>query len=224
MRSAARRPPRTRPGVGRRLHPGRRRRLELWDKVAQENFHLLLGIELDGKVYSAPIIQPTQATFTSFDGKGEISGNLTQQQAQNLAQAMNYGALPITLKAADLADGVGHAGALGARRRARRGHRRSHSGAALRLALLPSAGPRGDLGSGAHGHDAVGDHLGPGAYLGGPELRPGGHHGPDRLDRYHRRLLHRLFRTLEGRDQIGPLRPHVRRPRLQERVAHRLGR
>src|ERR1700733_7669307 len=61
----------------------------LWDKVAQENFHQLLGIELDGQVYSAPIIQPTQASFTSFDGKGEISGNLTQSDAQNLAQAMN---------------------------------------------------------------------------------------------------------------------------------------
>jgi preprotein translocase subunit SecD len=72
----------------------------LWDKVAGNNFHLPLGIELDGKVYSAPIIQPTQSTFTSFQGKGEISGNLTQQDAQNLAQAMNYGALPITLKAA----------------------------------------------------------------------------------------------------------------------------
>ena len=50
----------------------------LWDKVAQENFHQLLGIELDGIVYSAPIIQPTQSAFTSFDGKGEISGSLTQ--------------------------------------------------------------------------------------------------------------------------------------------------
>ncbi len=72
----------------------------LWDKVAQENFHQLLGIELDGEVYSAPIIQPSQAAFSSFDGRGEISGNLTQADAQNLAQAMNFGALPITLKAA----------------------------------------------------------------------------------------------------------------------------
>ena len=72
----------------------------LWDKVAEENFHQLLGIELDGVVYSAPIIQPSQSTFTSFDGKGEISGSLTQTDAQNLAQAMNFGALPITLKAA----------------------------------------------------------------------------------------------------------------------------
>ncbi len=73
---------------------------QLWDKVAQQNFHQLLGIELDGVVYSAPIIQPTQSGFTSFDGQGEISGSLTQQDAQNLAQAMNYGALPVTLKAA----------------------------------------------------------------------------------------------------------------------------
>ena len=72
----------------------------LWDKVAEANFHQLLGIELDGVVYSAPIIQPSQSGFTSFDGRGEISGNLTQQDAQSLAQAMNYGALPVTLKAA----------------------------------------------------------------------------------------------------------------------------
>ena len=72
----------------------------LWDKVAQANFHQLLGIELDGVVYSAPIIQPSQSSFTSFDGRGEISGSLTQQDAQNLAQAMNYGALPVTLRAA----------------------------------------------------------------------------------------------------------------------------
>jgi preprotein translocase subunit SecD len=73
---------------------------QLWDKVAAANFHQLLGIELDGVVYSAPIIQPTQSSFTSFNGQGQISGNLTQQDAQNLAQAMNYGALPVTLRAA----------------------------------------------------------------------------------------------------------------------------
>ncbi len=72
----------------------------LWDKVAGENFHQLLGIELDGQVYSAPIIQPTQTNFSSFQGRGEISGSLTQGDAQNLAQAMNFGALPVTLKAA----------------------------------------------------------------------------------------------------------------------------
>jgi preprotein translocase subunit SecD len=72
----------------------------LWDKVAAQNFHAPLGIELDGIVYSAPIIQPQQATPTSFQGRGEISGSLSQTDAQNLAQAMNYGALPVVLKAA----------------------------------------------------------------------------------------------------------------------------
>ncbi|HVB92272.1 MAG TPA: protein translocase subunit SecD [Acidimicrobiales bacterium] len=72
----------------------------LWDRVAQQNFHQILGIELDGTVYSAPIIQPSQAAFTSFQGKGEISGNLTQGDAQSLAQAMNFGSLPVRLTAA----------------------------------------------------------------------------------------------------------------------------
>jgi preprotein translocase subunit SecD len=71
----------------------------LWDKVAQENFHLLLGIELDGVVQSAPLIQPTQSGFTSFDGQGTISGgNMTENDAKVLAQAMEFGSLPVRLK------------------------------------------------------------------------------------------------------------------------------
>jgi preprotein translocase subunit SecD len=69
----------------------------LWDKVAQENFHALLAIELDGVVQSAPLIQPTQATFTSFDGQGEISGSFTEASAKNLALAMEFGSLPVRL-------------------------------------------------------------------------------------------------------------------------------
>ena len=71
----------------------------LWDKVAQENFHLLLGIELDGVVQSAPLIQPTQSAFTSFGGQGTISGgNMTENDAKVLAQAMEFGSLPVRLK------------------------------------------------------------------------------------------------------------------------------
>ena len=70
----------------------------LWDTVAQQNFHKLLGIELDGNVYSAPLIQPGQAAFSSFGGQGQISGNLTQANADQLAQAMQFGSLPVTLK------------------------------------------------------------------------------------------------------------------------------
>ena len=60
----------------------------LWDRVAQENFHQLLGIDFDGTVVSAPIMQPTQSSFSSFEGRGEISGDLTRSQAVALARAL----------------------------------------------------------------------------------------------------------------------------------------
>jgi hypothetical protein len=79
----------------------------LWDKVAQENFHQMIGIELDGVVYSAPIIQPTQSSFTSFDGKGEISGSLTKNEAQELARTMNLSlAVPLKLLGQSSASGA----------------------------------------------------------------------------------------------------------------------
>jgi preprotein translocase subunit SecD len=68
-----------------------------WDKVAQENFHAEVGIELDGVVQSAPLILPNQATFTSFDGQGQISGSFTEASAKTLAQAMEFGSLPVRL-------------------------------------------------------------------------------------------------------------------------------
>src|ERR1700691_261619 len=68
-----------------------------WDAVADKNFHQALAIELDGVIQSAPLIQPTQSTFTSFDGSGEISGSFTEQGAKNLAIAMEFGALPVRL-------------------------------------------------------------------------------------------------------------------------------
>ncbi|MFY9782877.1 MAG: protein translocase subunit SecD, partial [Acidimicrobiales bacterium] len=69
-----------------------------WDKVADENFHALVAIELDGVVQSAPIIQPNQAAFSSFGGSGEISGDFTEASAKTLALAMNFGALPVRLE------------------------------------------------------------------------------------------------------------------------------
>ena len=62
----------------------------LWDTVAEENFHKVLGIDFDGKVVSAPIIQPTQSNFSSFNGHGEISGNLTRAEALALAHALHH--------------------------------------------------------------------------------------------------------------------------------------
>ena len=68
-----------------------------WDAFAQQQFHEIIAIELDGQVYSAPIILPGQSTFTSFGGQGQISGGLTETTAKSLAQAMNFGALPVRL-------------------------------------------------------------------------------------------------------------------------------
>jgi hypothetical protein len=61
----------------------------LWDKVAYENFHQFLGIELGGVVYTAPLIQPSQSSFSSFDGRGEISGNFSRGDALHLARALS---------------------------------------------------------------------------------------------------------------------------------------
>ena len=69
----------------------------LWDSLAQKNFHQIVAIELDGQIYSAPIIQPSQASFSSFQGKGEISGHLSETQAKTLAIAMQFGSLPVRL-------------------------------------------------------------------------------------------------------------------------------
>jgi preprotein translocase subunit SecD len=59
-----------------------------WDAVAEKNFHQELGIDLDGRVVSAPLIQPTQSSFSSFDGRGEVSGSLTRSEAVALARAL----------------------------------------------------------------------------------------------------------------------------------------
>jgi preprotein translocase subunit SecD len=68
-----------------------------WDNLAQQQFHAYIAIDLDGQVQSAPLTQPSQAAFSSFQGKVQISGSFTQTTAQNLALVLNYGALPVRL-------------------------------------------------------------------------------------------------------------------------------
>jgi preprotein translocase subunit SecD len=68
-----------------------------WDTLAQQQFHAIIGIDLDGQVISAPITQPTAASFSSFNGQVQISGSFTQSQAQTLATELNFGALPVKL-------------------------------------------------------------------------------------------------------------------------------
>jgi preprotein translocase subunit SecD len=69
-----------------------------WDNLTQKYFHEIIGIELDGVVQSAPITQPSQTTWSSFDGQVQISGSFTQSSADALAIALQFGSLPVTLK------------------------------------------------------------------------------------------------------------------------------
>jgi len=68
-----------------------------WDALAQQQFHAIIGIDLDGQVISAPITQPGQSSFTSFGGQVQISGSFSEDQAKALATELNYGALPVKL-------------------------------------------------------------------------------------------------------------------------------
>jgi preprotein translocase subunit SecD len=70
-----------------------------WDNMTKTYFHEIIGIELDGVVQSAPINQPTQSAWSSFDGQVQISGGaFTQTTAQALALALQFGSLPVGLK------------------------------------------------------------------------------------------------------------------------------
>ncbi|HXW36181.1 MAG TPA: protein translocase subunit SecD [Acidimicrobiales bacterium] len=68
-----------------------------WDAMTKKYFHEMIGIDLDGTVISAPLTQPGQAAWSSFNGQVEISGSFTQASATNLALALNYGSLPVPL-------------------------------------------------------------------------------------------------------------------------------
>jgi preprotein translocase subunit SecD len=68
-----------------------------WDTFAGQQFHQIIGIDLDAQVISAPITQPSQSAFTPFNGQVQISGNFTEDQAKSLATDLNYGALPVKL-------------------------------------------------------------------------------------------------------------------------------
>jgi protein-export membrane protein SecD len=61
-------------------------------KVTQENVGLPFAIILDGKVISAPVIREP-----ILGGSGQISGNFTVQEANDLAVLLRSGALPAKL-------------------------------------------------------------------------------------------------------------------------------
>ncbi len=68
-----------------------------WDALSKQQFHAIIGIDLDGQVISAPITQPTQSSWSSFNGSVQISGSFSENEAKTLATQLNYGSLPVKL-------------------------------------------------------------------------------------------------------------------------------
>ena len=69
-----------------------------WDKMADKYFHEVIGIDLDGRVVSAPLTQPTQSTFVSFAGRVQISGAFNKSSAEELAANLDSGPLAAPLR------------------------------------------------------------------------------------------------------------------------------
>jgi hypothetical protein len=69
-----------------------------FDRLAQKYFHEIIAIDLDGRIISAPLTQPAQATYTSFAGRVQISGSFSQRAAQALAADLDSGPLTAPLR------------------------------------------------------------------------------------------------------------------------------
>ena len=65
----------------------------LFSKITKENIDNVLGIFLDGRGISLPIIRQEIK-----DGKAEISGSFTVEEARTLVRDLNYGALPVPVE------------------------------------------------------------------------------------------------------------------------------
>jgi preprotein translocase subunit SecD len=59
-----------------------------WDTLAQQTFHEMTGVVINGHVVSAPLMQPTQSSFTSFGGQFLIGGPFSEHQAKAIASEL----------------------------------------------------------------------------------------------------------------------------------------
>jgi hypothetical protein len=69
---------------------------QLWDQAASEYFHRQLAIDLNGVIVEAPLIQPTNSSFSSFDGQMDLLA-VTKSGAYDLAAALTSGPLAVPL-------------------------------------------------------------------------------------------------------------------------------
>ncbi len=65
---------------------------KLLEKITKENLQKEMAIFLDGNLISAPIIQSE-----IFSGEAQITGDFTPNEAKDLVQNLNFGALPLPI-------------------------------------------------------------------------------------------------------------------------------
>lgn len=65
---------------------------DLFAKITKENIGNYLGIFLDGRDISVPVVRDA-----IVDGKAQISGSFTVDEAKKLVRDLNYGALPVPI-------------------------------------------------------------------------------------------------------------------------------
>ena len=66
---------------------------DLFAKITRENVNSVLAIFLDGQAISSPVIREEIK-----EGKAQISGRFTPQEAKTLVRDLNYGALPLPIE------------------------------------------------------------------------------------------------------------------------------
>ena len=70
---------------------------ETWANLTQDYLQRQIAITLDSRVISAPVIQ----SATPFGSATSITGQFTQEEAQELANNLRYGALPLSFAGED---------------------------------------------------------------------------------------------------------------------------
>jgi hypothetical protein len=60
----------------------------LFEAITRRSFHEEIAAVANGTVYTVSIIEPSQKTYTSYGGFGEIGGGLSQSEATTLAGSM----------------------------------------------------------------------------------------------------------------------------------------
>lgn len=66
---------------------------QLLEDITRENVGNVMAIFLDGRLVSAPVIQTE-----IFGGEAQITGQFTAEEARDLAQNLNFGALPVPIE------------------------------------------------------------------------------------------------------------------------------